>query len=124
MRFSVGALYEGFDSDDGTTKAYYGKTHFNGLFLALPVSPSNGISVSLGITPYSKVNYNIVDDQSQLGYDYNVRYLGEGGLSLGHIGGSFRLARICIWERNNYYFGTICRRSRKTYTQLLFQIPK
>jgi len=115
-RFSVGALYEGFDADDGYLTAYYGKTHFNGLLLSMPVSPSNGIAVSLGITPYSKVNYNINDSQSQLGFDYHIQYLGEGGLALGHIGASFRLApNLYIGAKLNYYFGTIA----QTITQKL-----
>lgn len=115
-RFSIGAFYEGFSSDDGTTTNFMSKTNFNGLILALPISPQYGVTVTMGITPYSKVNYNILAPQTQQGLEYVVHYLGEGGLTVGHLGTSFKFGDyLYLGAKFNYYFGTITHTVTQTF---------
>lgn len=107
-RFSIGTLYEGFSATDDISSAYLSKTHFNGFSLALPLSVEHGFVFSTGFTPYSSVNYNIVTPTTQGSLNYTLQYLGEGGLSLAHIGFSGKLSSdLFLGTKFNYYFGTI-----------------
>ena len=105
-RFSFGAVYEGYSTTDDVNSAFLSKTHFNGFMLALPFSVEHGLVLGAGFTPYSRVNYNIITPISQGGLDYTLQYLGEGGLSLAHIGLSGKLSDdIFLGTKFNYYFG-------------------
>jgi len=110
-RFSVDMSYSGsFLSQDGT-KGFNGKAQFNGLTFAFPVSDSNGATVSMGIVPYSSVNYNVTGDVvplTQVSGSYQVLYKGQGGLSKAFLGTSFRLPfDLSLGATINYYFGSI-----------------
>ena len=107
-QFSVSALYEGFAGTDQTSSTYLSSAKFNGLMLAVPLIPSWGVILGAGITPFSRVNYNILVPGSQNGFDYTARYEGEGGISQGHLGVSAAPdSNLMIGVKLNYYFGTL-----------------
>ena len=107
-QFSVSGFYEGFASTDQTGSTYLSNASFNGLMFALPLVSRWGIVLGAGITPFSRVNYDIVTPASQNGYDYTVEYQGDGGLSRGHIGISATPdSGLYLGATMNYYFGTI-----------------
>ncbi len=107
-RYTVGALYEGYSSSDGTSSTFLSSAEFNGAMIAIPVSPRNGIVLATGLTPYSKVNYNILSSYSQSNLDYTLRYRGEGGLTQAHLGISGTVDNVVhLGVKLNYYFGTL-----------------
>ncbi|HEY6193130.1 MAG TPA: hypothetical protein VI215_12475 [Bacteroidota bacterium] len=107
-QFSISGFYEGFASSDDRNSTYLSQASFNGLMFAIPLIPRWGVVLGAGITPYSRVDYNIVSPSSQNGYDYTVRYQGDGGLSQGHLGFSAMPdSQLLLGAKMNYYFGTI-----------------
>jgi len=115
IRFTAGALYEGYSTSDGTSSLYLAGTQFDGLSLAVPLSPSNGITFAEGITPYSRINYHIINPETRAGLDYTMTYKGEGGISRAFAGASITLAPgLHAGARLEYIFGTL----RYTMTQV------
>jgi hypothetical protein len=108
-RYAIGALYEGWSVSDGSSSTFLSSAEFNGAMIAVPVSPSNGIVLAFGITPYSRVNYHAVDTTASLGgLDYTLRFRGSGGLSAAHAGLSFSVSEeFQVGAKVQYYFGTI-----------------
>ncbi|HLF13405.1 MAG TPA: hypothetical protein VI932_00765 [Bacteroidota bacterium] len=107
MRFSAGALYEGFSTDDGTASAYLAGMFFNGLSLAIPVDSGMGIAFGAGIAPYSRVNYRIVEPVDQDGVAYTLTHIGDGGISRAFAGLSVRIAPgLSAAAQFNYFFGS------------------
>lgn len=107
-QFSVSGFYEGFASSDQSSSTYLSDASFNGFMFALPLLSRWGVVLGAGITPYSRVNYNIVTSAAQNGYDYTVRYRGDGGLSQGHVGiSAMPDSELFLGVAVNYYFGTI-----------------
>ncbi|HEV8539398.1 MAG TPA: hypothetical protein VGR15_10825, partial [Bacteroidota bacterium] len=120
-RFSAGGMYEGFSSSDSSGSSYLSKTHFNGLSLAIPIERDEGIVLSAGVAPYTKVNYNIVSAFTQGSLSYVLRYLGEGGLSLAHLGMSGSLSsELHLGAKLDYYFGSINHTVSQTFTTTQF----
>lgn len=110
VRLEAGLLYEGFKSSDGSRSLYLANSDFNGALLAIPISPANGITTVLGFIPYSNVNYNLFEQGSQEGIDYQMNYAGTGGVSKGIVGLSYTpFTDIAIGSSFNYLFGTIDR---------------
>ena len=108
MRFSVSVLYEGYSTTDGVQSAFLGSANFNGFMLAIPIVSQSGIVFGGGITPLSKVNYNIIGPLQLGGLDYTLQYLGRGGLSQAHAGLSASLGNdLSLGAKLNYYFGTL-----------------
>ena len=109
--FSAGALFEGFSTSDGIHSRFLSGAQFNGFMIAVPLMKESGLVLGAGITPYSQVNYNIVttfQPYSQAINEYTLQYIGEGGLSLGHVGASANVGTdIHIGAKLNYYFGTL-----------------
>lgn len=107
-RFSASALYEGFSSDDGIDSRYLSRTNLNGFVIALPVSPDHGITISAGMIPFSRVNYDIVTPFSRSGVTYILRYVGDGGISTAHLGASGKLGdNLFVGTKFQYYFGSV-----------------
>ncbi len=116
-RFSATALYEGFSSDDGNDSRYLSRTNFNGFMLALPVSTDHGVVVSAGMTPYTRVNYDIITASTQAGLASTLRYIGEGGLSTGHVGASVKLGSdLFVGSKFLYYFGSVSHTVRQSFS--------
>jgi hypothetical protein len=113
-QFSISGYYEGFASADDRNSSYLSQASFNGLMLAIPLISRWGVVLGAGLTPYSRVDYTIVTPSSQNGYNYTVRYQGDGGLSQGHLGiSAMPDSQLLVGAKMNYYFGTI----RNTLTQ-------
>lgn len=120
-RFSAGALYEGFSSSDDRGSTNLSKTHFNGLSLSIPVAKDQGIVFGAGVAPYTKVNYNIVSPGDQGNLSYTLKYLGEGGLSLAHLGISGLIGSdLHVGAKLDYYFGSISHSVSQTFNTTSF----
>src|ERR1051326_885743 len=103
-QFSASVLYEGFSASDDRKSGYYSNASFDGFMLAVPIVPRSGIVFAAGITPLSRINYNILLSDSL----YNIHYLGDGGVSQGMIGFSAAPAGdLTLGAKLNYYFGTL-----------------
>ena len=108
VRFSAGAVYEGFSTTDGSSSVYLAATRFDGLTFAIPISPDNGITFASGLIPYSRVNYNIVVPETQSGLDYTMTYRGNGGISRAFAGFSATITTgFHAAARFEYLFGTL-----------------
>ncbi|MBI3189615.1 MAG: hypothetical protein HYZ33_03100 [Ignavibacteriales bacterium] len=107
-RFSIGAMYEGYNTTDGTSSAFLSGTSFGGFMVAFPVYTPSGIVFGAGITPFSTINYNISSNSSFGSLLYNINYKGEGGVSEGHLGFSFNAhPDLSVGAKYTYYFGTM-----------------
>jgi len=116
-RFSGSAMYEGFSSSDDNGSTYLSKTHVGALSLAIPIERDYGITLSAGVAPYSKVNYNIVTPASAANLNYTLRYKGDGGLSLAHLGLSGSIGTdVHLGAKLNYYFGSINYTTTQTFS--------
>ncbi|MBI1806712.1 MAG: hypothetical protein HYR76_06630 [Ignavibacteria bacterium] len=115
-RFSVSVLYEGFSTSDNSRSAFLSGMAFNGFMVAVPIATDHGIVFGAGITPFSRINYNVITQKSQAGFLYDEEYIGDGGLSVGHVGLSATLAGdIHLGTKMNYYFGTLNYITRQTF---------
>jgi hypothetical protein len=99
------------------SSTYLADAAFSGVMLAVPLISRWGVVLGAGITPLSRVNYDIVTPASQSGYDYSVRYRGSGGLSVGHLGiSAMPDSNLFLGVKLNYYFGTIENTINQTFT--------
>ncbi|MDI6804680.1 MAG: hypothetical protein QME58_12695 [Bacteroidota bacterium] len=107
-RFSADLFYQGISIDDGKQKSFLSGINYYGFDFAVPVSDTNGIVIAAGLLPYSKVDYNIVTKGSFNNFNYDLTYIGEGGLSAAYIGGSYSpIPQLHIGLKFNYLFGNI-----------------
>lgn len=116
-RFSISGIYRRISTSDQTTSGNFGSTLFNGVTFAMPVVPSHGIVTALSLSPYSNVGYTIITPSGENGYNYDLQFHGEGGLSRAQLGVSANLG----WAINtgfsyNYYFGTLQNNITQTFT--------
>jgi hypothetical protein len=110
-RIEFSFVYNGMLLSNSTESKYYGDGEFKGFTFAFPVSQANGIGVAMGIVPYSRSNYIIVqkgvDEGSSVG-SYTATYEGKGGLSKIFIGGSVNLPMDLVFGGTfEYYFGNL-----------------
>lgn len=120
-RFEGGALYEGFNSTDGTRSRYLARMDFNGALLAIPVSTGDGITFVLGFVPYTNVNYNTFSRGSRITptdtVSYSLNEIGTGGITKGMMGLSWSPQRtVSIGLTANYLFGTYTTKTVQTVT--------
>ena len=109
-RFETSMSYTGLYLSDFSNKDFNGKAQFNGFAFAFPVSVKHGISVGFGIVPYSKVNYQVVQNYTspETSDQYSITYQGQGGLSKLFIGTSYNLPfNLSVGATFEYYFGNI-----------------
>jgi hypothetical protein len=107
-RYSFGALYEGISAKDSSESRFFSGVTFSGLMVSLPVMPSNGVTLGFGISPYSRVNYNVITPSSFDTLNYNIQYIGDGGISQAHLGSSVRIGDdINLGLKIDYYSGTL-----------------
>jgi hypothetical protein len=117
IRFSAGALYEGFSTSDGTSSLYLAGTRFNGFSFAIPIAPSEGITLAAGLVPYSRINYLVVAPETRAGLDYMMTYRGEGGITRAFTGLSITLAPgLHAGARLEYLFGTLRYSMKQEFT--------
>jgi len=107
-RFNIGLNYNLYGLKDNTTSANYSATQFSGFSLGIPVQKSYGISLVLGITPYSNVMYDVTEAQSATLFPHSLYFEGNGGISRSFLGLSYRLPFIFdIGASIDYYIGNI-----------------
>ena len=108
-RFEVSLLYSGSKINDSNNSAFHSKTSFNGMMIGFPLKEDLGLSVALGIVPYSKVQYEVVKSSTDpLVNNYNLKITGEGGISKFFIGSSYKLPfDFSLGATYDYYFGRI-----------------
>lgn len=108
-RVEFASSYFGVVASDNINSNYYSAMDFNGFSIAIPVSNSNGVSVVLGLHPYSKVNYKANSITAGTGADdFNSSFTGEGGLSKLFIGSSYRFPiGLSVGAELDYYFGNL-----------------
>jgi hypothetical protein len=96
---------------NNTQSGRFSSAIFNGFTLAFPVSEKYGVGVAMGIVPYSRVGYDV--SQSYPSpitnvSDYQLSYIGSGGISRTFIGSSFELPfGLVLGASLDYYFGEI-----------------
>lgn len=117
MRFSIGAAYEGYTMNDGSGSSFLSDARFNGVSVAIPISTEDGVILSTGLTPYSTVNFNSGRTGNEPNYTYDLKQIGEGGLSNAHLG--FSAAFDGTWHfgvKFNYLFGTLKHITEQNFT--------
>jgi hypothetical protein len=101
-------LYEGFSATDNHGSVYLAGTRFSGAIFALPLMASRGVTLTAGVSPYSRVNYNIQLPTTDGAFQYTLHYRGEGGLARGHLGVSGLIgSSLSLGLKLDYYFGTL-----------------
>lgn len=84
---------------------------FKGFAFAFPISRDYGIGASLGLIPYSRLNYHVqqtVQGSEGVTTDYILNLKGEGGLSKIFIGTSYKLPfDLFLGASFDYYFGNL-----------------
>lgn len=116
-RFSADLFYQGSSIDDGKQKSFLSGINYYGFDFAVPVSDSNGIVIAAGLLPYSRVDYNIITKGSLNNFNYDLDYIGEGGLSTAYIGGSYSpIPQLHLGAKLNYFFGNINHQINQTFT--------
>lgn len=113
------ALYEGFNSTDGTVSRYLARLDFHGALLAVPVSTEKGIVIVGGFTPYSDVNYDTYTSSTAPGkpdpitgipdtLNYQIHQSGSGGITRAQLGISWApFETMALGASFNYLFGTV-----------------
>jgi hypothetical protein len=115
-RYSLSVLYEGYSTTDGIKSGYFSGSSFNGILISIPVMPSEGIVLSTGLIPYSRINYNVISPVSSSDVNYDVQYIGDGGISQAYLGVSATLANdIHIGSKLNYYLGNLNYSTRQLF---------
>jgi len=119
--FDIGVKGLSNDLKTSTNNLTYQNVSFDHIAIAFPIQ--RWWFASVGVTPYSKVGYN-VEQYSQHPYfdTVNVFYdnIGDGGLSQLYISNSFKIGNhLSIGFNFNYLFGTIER-----YNQTYVDIPE
>ncbi|MBI1938531.1 MAG: hypothetical protein HYS25_10440 [Ignavibacteriales bacterium] len=108
-RFETGLIYNGTKISSSNESVFHSQTVVAGAMIGFPIAEDYGISFTAGITPYSKVNYEIAgEERSDLVDPYNSVYLGEGGITKAFAGMSYKLPLdISIGAAFEYYTGKI-----------------
>lgn len=103
-RTEAGINYNGLGLKDASTSTYYSGYHFSGFTVAFPIQYSKGITLSLGLLPYTKVDYEVVSSAS----DREETFSGQGSISKAYFGLSYKtpfdMAVGAVYE---YYMGKI-----------------
>ncbi len=94
---------------DNTDNAVYNLVRFLGFQIGFPLKEDLGIGFVIGTTPYSVVNYSVINNvSSDLLGNYQEKFEGSGGLSKLFFGASFRLPlNITVGATFDYYTGNL-----------------
>lgn len=89
-RFEAGVNFKGLDISDNSSSAFYSDAQFSGFLIGFPVSRENGVTLTLGLMPYSQTKYNVITEENSavLG-NYTSSFKGDGGLFKYIIGSSY-----------------------------------
>ncbi|MCH8169895.1 MAG: hypothetical protein IIB07_02020 [Bacteroidetes bacterium] len=119
-RVEFGANLNGLFLSDNSNSGFYSSGGFDGISLAFPVSTANGITLSMGLLPFSNVNYLNVETtnpSSDISERFVTTYEGTGSLSKLFLGTSLKLPfDLSLGVTMDYYFGNITYFSRIEFT--------
>ncbi len=106
--------------DDGNASAVYSHVKFQGFQIAFPVKETWGIGFMMGMTPYSVVNYDVVNNVKEANTALATSkemFKGTGGISKLFFGFSYLLpGDISFGASLNYFSGDIRYQSSFTYS--------
>ncbi len=115
-RVEFGANLSGSFLSDNTNKGFYASGRFDGVSLAFPVSTANGITLSMGLLPFSNVNYldvKTITPNGDLSERSVTTYKGTGSLSKLFLGTSIKMPfDFSFGVSMDYYFGSFTYYSR------------
>lgn len=118
-RIEISLGYKGVTVSDGSQSAFTSETQLRGLTIGIPLSMDNGMGLSLGLIPFSKVSYlseNYFPANNDIP-EYKVTYEGKGGIAKFFLGSSFGLPfGLKLGAAFDYYFGNL-----KYYSNLEFE---
>lgn len=108
-RFETGLDFNGYNISDNSTNVFYNQLYFSGFKFGVPIDKDYGISFVTGLEPYSRVNYEILQNDSSAYVDpYKVTYKGTGGVSKFYFGLSYRFPfDVAVGANFEYYTGKI-----------------
>ncbi len=111
-KMSASMRFNGNNFTDGINSNYLSNASFESLNLAIPISPINGITAVLGVTPLTKVSYDISGKNIVDSIEYTEEYSGDGGLNKVFLGTSYRFPfGLSVGISFNSFFGTINNKS-------------
>jgi len=118
-RVEFATYFNGSFVKDQNQKSFYSGGYFSGFSFALPVSKENGIAVSIGLIPLSKIAYETkvrVFNPTTQAEDYAFTYSGDGGLSKVYLGTSYTFPfDVSIGATLDYNFGTFGYHSKLSF---------
>jgi len=90
---------------------------FKGFTFAFPISRKNNIGLAIGIVPYSRISYQVVElteAEDSINSNFTTTYEGDGGLSRLFLGATYHLPiGFTFGATVEYYFG------KQTYSSLV-----
>lgn len=114
VRFEAGLNAFGMNIKNNSKEAFYSGTEFSGFGMALPIEKDLGISLAIGMVPFTSVLYETVDKSNE---DYSINYSGSGGISKVFVSTSYKLPYdISLGFAFNYFTGNIEYNSEVNYT--------
>jgi len=110
-RVEFGANLSGLFLSDNNNNGYYSSGGFDGVTLAFPINTKNGVSLSMGLLPFSKVSYKNVEttaDKNNPEESYTTSYDGTGSISKLFLGTSLKMPfDLSLGVTFDYYFGSL-----------------
>ncbi len=112
IKILAGMRYATNSYSDGQNSNFLANSTLESISLSIPISADNGISVVLGTTPYSKVDYDVTSNSTIDSFTYKDRYSGDGGLNKIFFGSSFKFPfGLSVGLSADYLVGTINNRA-------------
>jgi hypothetical protein len=97
---------------DGINSNFSASSSFESVALSIPLSNDNGIGFVIGATPYSKVNYDVINYNLIDSIGFKAQYSGDGGLNKIYFGTSYKFPfDLSIGLSADYLVGTINHRA-------------
>lgn len=120
-RTEFGANYSSLFISDNVNSGFYSSGGFDGVTLAFPISQPNGITLSMGLLPFSNISYEDVETtipSSDPSETFITTYEGSGSLSKLFLGTSLKLPfDLSLGFTMDYYFGSMTYYSKLEYPQ-------
>ena len=118
-RLEISMVIDGDFVKDSEMKKYYSRGSFSGFSVGFPIYTPYGIGAAFGLTPFSKVRYDIVEEDNSvpsLGTS-TIEHTASGGLNKLYLGTSYKTpGDFMIGASYNYYFGSTEYNSSVTFS--------
>ncbi|HZV13063.1 MAG TPA: hypothetical protein VFA55_07590 [Candidatus Kapabacteria bacterium] len=112
--------YEGISTLQNSSNAYISTSSIGGAAIAIPLYTPSGITLALGFSPVSEVQYNVsfpTEQTQDTATTYNTQYQGQGGLSKFFIGSSCApFSWLSLGGALEYNFGSITKTSEALFS--------